>query len=852
MMRVMMYNYISGIFGPGAIYFGKHSFVNGLFSFWSGSFSTSSPLLIDPIHPPTGRWVHYAISRNGTNFTLFRDGVAVAASTTSTSMTPPMMPAVVLGGGSAAGFRGYMSNVRLTNGNSVYTTGVNTANTSTLIYSGVFNGQTDYLSTASTTLLTVGGNPFTLEGWINLPRLPQTIGDAGRYVIAQKGGTVTSNFEWQFGVHQSTSTTSTYNLVLLQSTGGTAATLSTATSTIIPITSGTWNHVALSVTGGTTSFWFNGQSVGTATAPTFYSGTGPLFIGASSVGTNQLLGYISNLRLLNGTALYSSAFTPSTTPLTSVTNTVLLTLQNSTKDDNAITASTYISYGTPGIWTNSPFSTATQVFTVPTDQLTRIQSSGTNINATMDRTQSVTGSIVFNGTSDYISFPANPIHSPVGAFTIEAYVFLQATAYGTLYYIASNWANGVATACSWKVAVATTGYVSFSYGIGATNATITGTTRQVPLGRWTHVAVVRETNNNIKLYVNGVADATVTAVSGTLNTSPTYGPKIGSDDSATHGVLSPWVGLITGFRFVAGEAVWTANFSPPQRMPGLSTTSTNTTLLLNSPYNIFGDTAANYFRSFSDSSNYKFQPTLVGTPYPMHWSPYNNTGSVTLLTAQSPLVPIDYSYFGNNIIRSQANNNVTATTFSPFYPELTVTPTVPITTGLNYSAYFDGLGNGSNILVTATNFVTQNLTLPLDFTIECWINTTGAVNNNAYILNKGGGSSISPSSYGISIGWPNVYFQAATNTAGYIIGGDAPTQLGRMGAIKPNTWHHIAVTRQGATFRGFVDGVLGMTSSTTATSTLIDTGVRGLAIGSNYSTNWGVPANLDSVYSGYI
>jgi hypothetical protein len=1075
MMQVLMQNYVTAGFVPGNVWFGKHPFVNGLLSVWVASYSTSAPMLIDPVHPPTGRWVHYAISRNGTNLTLFRDGVAVAASTTSTSITPAMLPSVVLGGGGMNGFRGYMSNVRLTNGNSVYTTGVNTATTSTLIHSGVFNGTTDFLSAADSELLRFGPNPFTAEAWINLPRLPQTMGSGGAYSVVQKGSISNSNYEWGMLISQSSSTTSTYNILLQRASLGTAASVSTATSIPIPITSGTWAHVAVSVTGTNAYFWFNGQSMGstnTFSAP--IQSYGPVTIGGAINGSNLLPGYISNLKLTKWEALYQAPFTPSITPLSTSTTTALLTLQNSTFIDNvpgfvstsstfgyaidtsavvrggtsyigltnpnlnlgtgdftiefwgnlsaigafncpltfsvagsvvlrldgsgwggpvtvlyttvpqptvgqwwhyslsrsggtayvhingvmvgsaanstaysldgariatynnnssqefigylanirvtkggvryligdtfvpqrfqttasntvlflgqstpapltdaSVTATTLTyfgtlaatsvaqnflytatitignatitPFGTPGIWANSPFSTATQIFTVPTDQLTRIQSSGTNIQATMDRVDSVTGSIFFNGTTDYVSFPANPRYSPVGAFTIEAYVFLQATAYGATYYIASNWNNGVATGCSWKLGVATTGYVLFSYGIGATNLSITGTSRQVPLGRWTHVAIVRETNNNVKLYVNGIADQVVTAVSGTLNLNTTIPVKIGSDDAVTtHGVLTPWVGLITGFRFVANEAVWTANFTPPQGMPGLSTTSTNTTLLLNSPYKIYGDTADNYYKSFSDSSNYKFQPTLVGTPFPMHWSPYNNTGSVTLLTAQSPLVPIDYSYFGNNIIRSQANNNVTATTFSPFYPELTVTPTVPITTGLNYSAYFDGYGNGSNILVTATNFVTQNLTLPLDFTIECWINTSGAVDNNSYILNKGGGSAIAYASYGISIGWPNVYFMASVNNSNYTIGGDSPTQSGRMGAIKPNTWHHIAVTRQGATFRGFVDGVQGMTSSTTATSTLFDTGVRGLAIGSNYGTNWGVPANMAGPYSGYM
>jgi hypothetical protein len=44
-------------------------------------------------------------------------------------------------------------------------------------------------------------------------------------------------------------------------------------------------------------------------------------------GNNRLqqafLGYISNARIINGTALYTSNFVPSTTPLAPVANTVL-------------------------------------------------------------------------------------------------------------------------------------------------------------------------------------------------------------------------------------------------------------------------------------------------------------------------------------------------------------------------------------------------------------------------------------------------------------------------------------------------------------------------------------------------
>ena len=44
-------------------------------------------------------------------------------------------------------------------------------------------------------------------------------------------------------------------------------------------------------------------------------------------------GYISNFRINNTTALYTTNFTPQTTPLTAIANTVLLTCQSSTFTD---------------------------------------------------------------------------------------------------------------------------------------------------------------------------------------------------------------------------------------------------------------------------------------------------------------------------------------------------------------------------------------------------------------------------------------------------------------------------------------------------------------------------------------
>jgi len=70
---------------------------------------------------------------------------------------------------------------------------------------------------------------------------------------------------------------------------------------------------------------------------------------------NYLLGYVSNLRLVNGTRVYTSNFTPSTTPLTAITNTTLLTCQSGSFSDASTNNYTISTIGSPYIVSQNPF-----------------------------------------------------------------------------------------------------------------------------------------------------------------------------------------------------------------------------------------------------------------------------------------------------------------------------------------------------------------------------------------------------------------------------------------------------------------------------------------------------------------
>ena len=76
--------------------------------------------------------------------------------------------------------------------------------------------------------------------------------------------------------------------------------------------------------------FLNGTQVGSTFTDnlTYQTPTSTWGIGATSSQTNyEVDGFISNLRIVKGTALYTSNFTAPTSELTAVTNTKLLTLQ---------------------------------------------------------------------------------------------------------------------------------------------------------------------------------------------------------------------------------------------------------------------------------------------------------------------------------------------------------------------------------------------------------------------------------------------------------------------------------------------------------------------------------------------
>lgn len=310
-----------------------------------------------------------------------------------------------------------------------------------------------------------------------------------------------------------------------------------------------WTHVAVSRSGSSWYLFFNGIQVATATASnTFTQGTACVG-GNASTATEAWNGYLSNVRFVKGTALYTSNFTPSTTPLTAVTNTQLLTCQDNRYKDNSSNAYAVTVFGTPSVQAFSPFN--------PTSAWSASSNGGSGY---------------FDGSGDYLSIAYNSALDLGGSdFTVEGWVYSTNNGSALLNVIDFGWQFGVYG----PLFVANTSGTLLFYASsnGSSWDIANGTTIGVlPLNSWNHFAISRN-GTSIRVFFNGALVTTITT-SAALMSNASRAITIGGDTTGAYN----FGGYISGLRVVKGSSVYNAAFSVPTAPP---TAVTNTQLLTN-------------------------------------------------------------------------------------------------------------------------------------------------------------------------------------------------------------------------------------------------------------------------------
>ena len=549
--------------------------------------------------PALNTWSHVAVSRNGTSLRIFVNGTLQGTATIAATFNLTNTTGIVgyfSDGGTTRYFNGYIDEVRVTKGVGRYASSFtvptaafadNTAgdpyyaNVVTLLhgdqqtvtypvttnnvfqdssanalmvtrtgtptqgsfspfnnagFSTYFSGASDCLIFPSSSNLAFTGD-FTVEMWVNL----YDINAYQRLFLIGQSGT-------------------DYLVLAIQVTGVLEVGINNTypiNYTLSPSVINNWTHIALVRSGSAITLYLNGAAVGTATNAVSLATAYPCFVGGLNWASGyNAHGYLSNVRAIKGTAVYTAPFTPPTSPLTAITGTVLLTCQDNRFKDGSSNNSAPTLAGSPSVSNFVPFDTTTAY--------------DTSANG---------GSGYFNGSTDYLSTPitmGGPLDlSSTTNWNIEAWVYplsFNGPQYSCPIFSTTNdkillrAVPTTASSTALNIYIVNTGGSIVGGNSGGTSTSI-----NIFLNQWSHVALVRS-GSSFKAYINGQLGVSLTdATTFPLDTAFLVG-------KGSAGGTPYWNGYISNLRVIKGTAVYTSTFTPPVS-PVLSISGTQ--LLLN-------------------------------------------------------------------------------------------------------------------------------------------------------------------------------------------------------------------------------------------------------------------------------
>ena len=364
-----------------------------------------------------------------------------------------------------------------------------------------FDGSGDYLNISSHSDHDLGSGDFTVEGWF---KTSATIADQA--IIQKYYGPANYN-GWG---------------ILLDSAGtGLRAAVFNGSNVQVDLfggsnlNDGAWHHFALSRSGTDLRLFVDGALTDSTTNSFNITATEALRIGRDFGNSSRdWNGQMSNIRILKGTALYTSNFTPKRQPLIpeSAPNTVLLTCQKGPIRDRSSSA---------------------HAITI-------------NGNA-----KSISGAsyFEFDGTDDYVTAPNNAdFDFGSGDFTVE-------------YWINFSTVSGIRGIFGKRVSEVNyapilmylqSSALQLLMSTSGSSWNVSLSTSTLSTGSWNHVAVFRS-GTTVYLFLNGTSIGSTGTVSGALisNTAPL---TVGVDSTSPSG-STPLNGYISNFRIYKGKAL---------------------------------------------------------------------------------------------------------------------------------------------------------------------------------------------------------------------------------------------------------------------------------------------------------
>jgi len=528
------------------------------------SFDGSGAAYIDT---PTGvlqanTWVHLAVSFDGTNYTVYADGVNVARLVNSTQIANKSSPLAfgksIDGAGATQTYvTGWYADGRVINGSTLESNNTfpvptsridySVANTQALMHhlphnrqtvtynnaatikragpydylpytksnhggSVYFDGSNDHLTVAASSDFDFGTGEFTIEWWQYWD---------GAHV--GYGSVYDNNYATNPNlIVQTGNSVAQYNVYM----NGTSATFYESSAAALNV----WNHYALVRSGTTVTLYRNGASTGSTTYAGAVGNSGAIVgIGSgTSANAYHIQGYFSDFRVVKGTAVYTSNFAAPTAPLTAISGTSLLTCTN--KND---------------IWDASG---QTFIF----DKRGDVTASNTQ------RKFTSSSAIKFDGTGDYLRVEEwfDTFSAVTDPCTIEGFIYsnVDPGTFETIFAMNRN-SNGN----NQLILGVEDGEWSIHY---SGNSQYTG--GSFSANTWYHFAIVLNdgTSNKIEIYINGT---TIYGNTDALDAAPSactiaFGTEFDAASGGTPG--NYFDGYMQDLR-VSNYARYTGNFTPP-------------------------------------------------------------------------------------------------------------------------------------------------------------------------------------------------------------------------------------------------------------------------------------------------
>ena len=360
-----------------------------------------------------------------------------------------------------------------------------------------FDGTGDYLTTSSNIHNGIGTGDFTAEAWVYLD---EAIG-SNRGIFGSGSSDVADEF------------------TLLLLTNGSLyfdyGSSQDYVQTGAVFTANTWHHIALTRSGTSFNIWLNGTSVASTTLSANIGGSSNFAVGWGRGIVWK--GYISDARVVTGTAVYTAAFTPPTSPLTAISGTQLLTCTNKNN-----------------------------IFDAAGGNLLTVVGDTTTNTSTVNYSSS---SVYFDGGGDYIKLDGSFSDFFDNPFTIEFFVNLTSASSSSvislgdgsgvdgLYLLHGGYGCYVGTNGSWNL--------------------ISGSVTGMTTGTWHHFAFTWD-GSVYRIFVDGSLELTSTN-STKIGPGGGYTLAIG----ATYTGVQPTNGYVEDVRFTKGLARYTSAFTPP-------------------------------------------------------------------------------------------------------------------------------------------------------------------------------------------------------------------------------------------------------------------------------------------------